>query len=183
MAVAKHFALTVDQKSQMTQLLRSWDLGLSDVGFVRHEVQGQSLWHPMGQHELKDGHHFYLPFSKESSGTQTAFVLLKPLLNALRHGRLAIIDELESGLHPHMLEPILSLFADPDVNQQGAQILFTTHSMQVLNLLHKSRVMLVEKNEFGESSAWRMDGVKGIRNDDNLYAKYMAGAYGAVPQL
>jgi hypothetical protein len=23
--------------------------------------------------------------------------------------------------------------------------------------------------------------VEGIRNDDNFYAKYMAGAYGAVP--
>jgi uncharacterized protein len=25
--------------------------------------------------------------------------------------------------------------------------------------------------------------VRGIRNDDNFYAKYMAGAYGAVPQV
>jgi len=25
--------------------------------------------------------------------------------------------------------------------------------------------------------------VEGIRTDDNFYAKYMAGAYGAVPEL
>jgi hypothetical protein len=25
--------------------------------------------------------------------------------------------------------------------------------------------------------------LRGVRADDNLYAKYMAGAYGAVPQL
>ena len=56
-------------------------------------------------------------------------------------------------------------------------------TMEVLNLLHKSQIMLVEKDENCESSAWRMDDVKGIRNDDNFYAKYMAGAYGAVPQL
>jgi hypothetical protein len=43
--------------------------------------------------------------------------------------------------------------------------------------------MLVEKNEACESTAWRMDEVKGIRTDDNFYAKYMAGAYGAVPRL
>ncbi len=34
-----------------------------------------------------------------------------------------------------------------------------------------------------ESSAWRMNAVKGIRNDDDFYSKYMTGAYGAVPQL
>ncbi|MEI2642189.1 MAG: hypothetical protein V9G10_07610 [Candidatus Nanopelagicales bacterium] len=50
-------------------------------------------------------------------------------------------------------------------------------------MLHKSQVMLVEKNESNESSAWRMDSVTDIRSDDNFYAKYMAGAYGAVPQL
>jgi hypothetical protein len=55
--------------------------------------------------------------------------------------------------------------------------------MEVLNVLHKSQVFLVEKNADCESSAWRMDSIQGIRNDDNFYAKYMAGAYGAVPQL
>jgi uncharacterized protein len=49
--------------------------------------------------------------------------------------------------------------------------------------VHKSQVMLVEKNAECESSACRMDAVKGIRNDDNFYAKYMAGAYGAVPSF
>jgi hypothetical protein len=43
--------------------------------------------------------------------------------------------------------------------------------------------MLVEKSPYNESSAWRLDSVDGIRNDHNLYAKYMAGAYGAVPEL
>jgi len=41
----------------------------------------------------------------------------------------------------------------------------------------------VQKNADCESTATRMDAVVGIRNDDNFYAKYMAGAYGAVPQF
>jgi hypothetical protein len=53
----------------------------------------------------------------------------------------------------------------------------------VLNLIHKSQIMLVQKNQDCESSACRLDAVAGIRNDDNFYAKYMAGAYGAVPEL
>ena len=82
-----------------------------------------------------------------------------------------------------MLEPILELFASPKTNPHGAQLLFTCHAVEVLNLLHKAQVMLVEKDEHNQSTAWRLDSVSGVRNDDNLYAKYMAGAYGAVPQL
>jgi len=65
----------------------------------------------------------------------------------------------------------------------GGQLLFTCHAMEVLNLVHKSQVMLVEKDADNESSTWRLDSVEGIRSDDNFYAKYMAGAYGAVPLL
>ncbi len=82
-----------------------------------------------------------------------------------------------------MLEPILDLFANPASNPHGGQLLFTCHAMEVLNIIHKSQVMLVEKNTNNESNAWRLDSVEGIRGDDNFYAKYMAGAYGAVPQL
>jgi len=41
--------------------------------------------------------------------------------------------------------------------------------------------MLVQKNADCESTASRMDAVEGIRNDDNFYAKYMAGAYAPCP--
>jgi predicted ATPase len=119
----------------------------------------------------------------ESTGTQGALVLLSRLLPVLQSGGLAVIDEFESDLHPHMLEPILDLFANPATNPHGGQLLFTCHAMEVLNIVHKSQVMLVGKDEHNESSAWRLDSVDGIRSDDNLYAKYMAGAYGAVPQL
>jgi len=43
--------------------------------------------------------------------------------------------------------------------------------MEVLNLIHKSQVMLVQKNPGCESSASRLDAVEGIRSDDNFYAK------------
>ena len=93
-----------------------------------------------------------------------------------------MIDGFENDLHPHILEPILALFANPSTNPDGGQLLFTCHAMEVLNLVHKSQVVLVEKDATNESSAWRLDSVEGIRSDDNFYAKYMAGAYGAVPQ-
>jgi len=43
-------------------------------------------------------------------------------------------------------------------------------------------VYLCEKHD-QRSEVWRLDEVTGLRADDNLYAKYMAGALGAVPEV
>ena len=63
-----------------------------------------------------------------------------------------------------------------------AQLIFTCHTPEVLNRLQKHQVYLCEKHDQC-STAWRLDEVVGLRADDNLYAKYMAGALGAVPDL
>lgn len=185
---AKHFAGDESQRQQLVRLLASWDLGLKDVVLreletVSPDGKPHKFWSPFGLHRTRGDTLFELPFVLESSGTQGAFMLLHRLLPVLQSGGLAVIDEFENDLHPHMLEPILDLFASPTTNPHGGQLLFTCHAMEVLNLVHKSQVMLVEKDADNESSTWRLDSVEGIRSDDNFYAKYMAGAYGAVPQL
>jgi uncharacterized protein len=185
---ASFFAAHEASRQSLVRLLASWDLGLSDlqireVSATTPEGKPQNFWLPYGIHRSAENSTFELPFSSESSGTQGAFILLSRLLPVLADGGLAVIDEFENDLHPHMLEPILDLFANPTTNPHGAQLLFTCHALEVLNILHKSQVTLVEKDRDNESSAWRLDSMEGIRSDDNFYAKYMAGAFGAVPQL
>jgi uncharacterized protein len=175
-------------QERMSGLLTAWDLGLDKVQLREYQVpdaegQAKPLRLAVGEHLGRDNQRYQLPLLRESRGTQAAFVLLSRLIPVLEEGGLAVIDEFESDLHPHMLEPILDLFANPQTNPHNAQLIFTCHSMEVLNLLPKSQVMLTEKDEFNESHAWRLDSVEGIRSDDNFYAKYMAGAYGAVPRL
>ncbi len=81
-----------------------------------------------------------------------------------------------------MLEPLLELFASTKTNPHKAQIIFTVHSPMILDLLQKSQVYLVEKTDC-ESIAYRCDTIQGLRSDDNLRAKYLAGALGAVPEI
>ena len=187
-SAATHFSGQQSQREHLVRLLAAWDLGLSDlqirqVEHVLDDGKTEKFWIPVGIHRAAADRVFELPFNMESSGTQSAFVLMSRLLPVLASGGLAVIDEFENDLHPHMLEPILDLFASTATNPKRAQLLFTCHAIEVLNVLHKSQVMLVEKNENNESSAWRLDSMEGIRSDDNFYAKYMAGAFGAVPQL
>lgn len=174
-------------RSAMAKLLKGWDLGLNDIRIERQSITRENgekdeLYIPYGVHKVGDIEHS-LMLKQESSGTQSAYLLLSRLLPVLSKGGLAVIDELEADLHPHMLVPLLDLFFSPDTNPHNAQIVFTCHSIEVLSLLHKSQVVLVEKDDQCQSHAWRLDEVKGIRADDNLYAKYMGGAYGAIPQL
>ena len=187
MFAAEHFSSSSTQRLQMNRLLSEWDLGLSSVDLQQVQLNPvdapeEKSWFPFGRH-VSGTDTFSLPFNMESNGTQGAFILLSRLLPVLEHGGLAVIDEFENDLHPLMLEPILDLFANPETNPHAAQLIFSTHAIEVLNLLEKSQVMLVEKDADCISNAYRMDRVEGIRNDDNFYAKYLAGAYGAVPIL
>jgi len=175
-------------RDQMVHLLKSWDLGLSDVQL--HEITFPSrdgetaskVWTPFGVHTTRNGEARQLHFLSESSGTQTAFVLLSRLLAVLATGGIAVIDELDADLHSHMVEPVLDLFANPSTNPNDAQLIFSAHTPHVLNFLNKAQVLFVEKREC-ESTAYRADTIKGLRADDNLFAKYMSGALGAVPQV
>lgn len=175
-----------DLHDMMNALLSQWDLGLSEVridevDFKNKAGETKKVKVPMGIHRHKE-QVAELVLNRESSGTQSAFVHLSRLLPVLRDGGIAVIDEFEADLHPYMLNPILDLFFSPHTNPNNAQLIFTCHSMEILNLLHKSQIMLVEKHDC-YSESWRLDSMKGIRQDDNLYAKYMAGAYSAVPNL
>lgn len=188
---ADFFAQQETLQEQMKGLLGSWDLGLHDIKLREIDLkasvntapdQPQKVWYPWGVHKSRNGTVHELPFYHESTGTQAAFVLLSELLPALASGGIALIDEFENDLHPLMIEPILSLFDNPSTNPHGAQIILSCHSAEVLNLLHKAQIYLVEKDQC-ESRAWRLDSVQGVRSDDNFAAKYLSGAYGAIPRV
>lgn len=187
LGVADFYAKREVHRERMAQLLRQWDFGLTDVQIESHRTVGkdgqdQELLLPVGIH--RDGEmEMRLPLVSESSGTQAAFVLLSRILPTLADGGIVLLDELEADLHPLMLEPILDLFISRKTNPHNAQLVFTSHALETLNLLKKGQILLVEKNERCRSEAWRLADMEGVRSDDNFYAKYMAGAYGAVPIL
>lgn len=188
---ADFFAKETELQEQMKELLGSWDLGLQDVQLRELTVNASAtaepseekkVWIPWGVHTSKSGQAHEVSFFRESTGTQAAFVLLSKLLPALAHGGIALIDEFENDLHPLMIEPILSLFDNPATNPNDAQIILSCHSAEVLNLLHKAQIYLVEKDHC-ESRAWRLDSMQGVRSDDNFASKYLSGAYGAIPRV
>lgn len=184
---AKEYEQVPQLKVRMVEAMREFDLGLSDIAIRQREITREdgstsTLHEPVGLHRNNAGYEFELSFLDESSGTQSAFVLLGKILHALECGGIAVIDEIDNDLHPHLMPRILDWFRFEHSNPHQAQLIFTCHSPELLNHLQKHQVYLCEKRDQC-SEAWRLDEVQGLRADDNLYAKYMAGALGGVPDL
>ena len=174
--------------SQVSTLLSEFDLGLSGVKVDKAKMINQSgkeeEWIlPVAVHEL-DGKEYIRVLMQESRGTQALFVLLRYLLPVLERGGVAYIDEFESGLHPHMVRRIIDLFSTPATNPKQAQLIATFHTDYLLkDSLHKYQVYLTDKDDTLGTEAYRLDSIKGVRNVDNIFDKYHAGAYGGIPCL
>ncbi len=184
---ADHYASNVENYNQMSSIMGDLDLGLEKIEMNRNsqEILQQTpgfKWELRGIHKI-DGKEYRLPFGLESDGTKVLFNLLAVLLPVLRSGGVAIVDELETDLHPLMLRRIIDLFADPSINIGAGQMIFSSHSHEIMNYLDREQIYLVEKNSNGSSRCHALSAIGGVREFENYYSKYMAGAYGAIPRI
>lgn len=176
-----------EHKAGVEERLADADLGIAalvirEIEFMDNEGGEQKKEpFPFVIHKTAEGE-FELPLSQESSGTKRLFALLRFILPILSEGGVAVIDEMESDLHPHLIPLLLGLFSDPETNPHQAQLLFTCHHVEILNHLLKEQIILVQKNENNESEAYRLSEVKGVRRDANHFASYNSGCYEAVPE-
>lgn len=185
LATAGFFEEHRDHLDWVNQRLANFDLGLNGIAmekakFLNPEGKETETSMPFGVHRHA-GKEYRLPLFQESRGTQALFVLLRYILPVLKSGGIAFIDEFEMGLHSHMIPVLVDLFYTRKHNEKGAQLIFTCHADYILTQLEKYHIQLVQKNEHGVSSTYRLDEVKGVRNVDNLYAKYHTGTYGGIP--
>lgn len=174
-------------KEEIEDRLKRADLGIDALVIRTIDVSDEKTGEfskapfPFVVHK-SDGKSFVMPMSMESAGTKRLFLLLRSFLPVLMDGGAAIIDEMESDLHPHLIPLILDLFADPEINPKRAQLIFTCHHVEILNNLSKEQIVLVEKDANCVSRAYRLSEIKGVRREDNYFKNYNAGRYGAVPE-
>lgn len=123
----------------------------------------------------------------ESDGTIAWLAVAVPALDALRSGGLVLIDELDASLHPHLMDLLLSAFADQAVNQHGAQIIFTSHETYILSPLSEvslepEQVWLTDKLRDGVTILTCLADFPRHR-DANVAKRYLTGRYGGTPRL
>ncbi|MCG7850675.1 MAG: ATP/GTP-binding protein [ANME-2 cluster archaeon] len=122
-------------------------------------------------------------FEEESEGTKRLFSLIGLWIDSLKNGRVLIVDELDTKLH-HLLNIFLiKLFNDPTQNKNNAQLIFTTHNTNLLNLdiFRRDQIWFTEKNPSkGSTDLYSLIEFR-PRKDKNIQKGYLAGRYGAIP--
>ncbi|MBR5427375.1 MAG: ATP-binding protein [Clostridia bacterium] len=128
---------------------------------------------------------FELDLSDESDGTKKLMALAPAIESVLQKGGVLLVDEIERELHPTLVNFIVSKFQSKNTNKQGAQIIFTTHNTELMNLeyIRKDQIYLVDKNQ--KDGVSELYGISDFntRTTDNIRKGYLVGKYGAVPNV
>ena len=121
---------------------------------------------------------------QESLGTQKFFAIAGALLMAIRNNNILWIDELDSKFHPLLFETIIKFFNSHKFNHKGAQLIFTTHSTQLLKdkILRRDQIYTVDKNNFGVSEIKGMHNAN-VRIDSSYEKLYLEGKFGNLKKI
>ena len=128
-----------------------------------------------------DNKGYRLPVYKESSGTQQIFELTK-ILDYATDSSDVIVDEIDSSLHPDIIETVLRLFLELS---DDSQLIFTTHNQDLLDsgLLRDDEVWFCYKTDEGNSIYNSITDFTGIRKEPSRKKLYKAGKFGSLPVI
>ncbi|MCL2859361.1 MAG: ATP-binding protein [Oscillospiraceae bacterium] len=144
-------------------------------------------WKIITKHDIEDDdsnmNKYNLDIHEESEGTQNLFFLSPILRNAFLQGSTIIIDEIDRSLHPLLVKYIISLFHNPNINKNNAQLIFNTHDTNLLTLdiFRREQIWFVEKDyKKGTTDLYPLDDFS-VRKTENIQKGYLNGRYGAIP--
>ena len=201
-----------EQRKAMMELMVEADFGIGDINLQQKQVspeefirsmppqfrdlllpgnQSKNFLHRQIQtiHKRfdKDGKEVgtaSFDFFKESDGTQQMFCLTGPFLNTLKEGKVLIIDELDSSLHPLLCQFITKLFHSKEKNSKNAQLVFSTNDISMLDkdFFRRDQIWFTEKDKIGASSLFSLHEL-GERKEVSFSKRYLEGRYGALPYI
>lgn len=127
---------------------------------------------------------YVLPKELQSEGTRRTFGVEAAIYEALKNEKFLPVDEIESSLHPDLVEFILEQFLRM---QNHSQLLITSHYDPLLNtiddLLRKDCVWFTEKGDDGCSQLYSLVEFKGLNKINSFQKSYRNGAFGALPNI
>jgi AAA15 family ATPase/GTPase len=142
-------------------------------------------------HKDIDNKEVIFDFEDESGGTKILFGLMYVVLKTLDLGHTLIIDEIDRSIHPLVFAKIIELFKDSNYNKKQAQLIFTTHCTDILemDILRISEIATVTKTLNNGTTISRISdfkdskdsGLEKIRNTTDFRKLYLQGAFRGIP--
>ncbi len=184
-------------RRSVSDFLVSADISISDVLTVsRPAFQQNIMFGPDGAKFTREEREMLMPqfvhntkhgsavfeLHEESQGTQRLYTLIAPVLDVLKQGRLLIVDELDSSLHPLLVRRLVRMFQQPETNPKGAQLLFSTHDTSLLDrtLFRRDQIWFTEKDQDQATRLYSLSDFS-PRETEAWEKGYLTGRYGAVP--
>lgn len=132
---------------------------------------------------MRTTHHFnknkHLDFNLESSGTKMLYRILYSIYYAKIEKSVAIIDELDSIVHP-MVVPIINLL----ITQNDIQVLYSSQNISNMKYLYKDEIFIVEKNSKHETNIIDLKNkYEGYENFTKLYENNILGGIPDIKNL
>ena len=183
--------------SRVAALLTAADTGISSVAIQNQGAKQVQFDFSTNQPKISDvemkiphfghrieGRDYLFEMAEESVGTQLFFSLSGPILDILDRSRLLIVDELDSSLHPLLVQQIVDMFQSPETNPNGAQLVFTTHDVSLLDSrkMRRDQVWFAEKDNDQVSHIFPLLDFS-PRKGEALERNYLSGRYGGIPIL
>lgn len=95
-----------------------------------------------------------------SSGTFRGVELYVRSINALKYGKVFIVDEIENCFHKNLVKNLLFIFNSKNINSKGAKLIFSTHYTEILDSINRRDNIFITHKE------------NGYVNVKNLYSDY-----------
>lgn len=119
----------------------------------------------------------------QSQGTLRTFGLSGVIYKTIEANEFLAIDEIESSLHPKLIEFIIEDFLK---HKGQSQLLLTTHYDGLLeedDLLRKDSIWFTNKKEDGSTELYSLADFKGVNRISSLQKAYKYGKFGATPNI
>lgn len=178
-----------EMKSYILRYLQEADFNISDISLRKEGTradggQGTFFRHRVQEGKEKDAYSYYeFPEILESQGTIRTMGLAGCIRETVCKNAFLCIDEVESSLHPKLIEYIIERFLR---ESDRAQLLLTTHYDGLLaeeDLLRKDNVWFTEKSGDGATVLYPLTDFKGLNRISSLQKAYQFGKFGAVPNI
>lgn len=168
--------------SAFMQILKE-NSNASEISLQKSEVKATSYHKGINKNGEKAS--FALELSDESDGTRKLMSIAPAIESVLRKGGLILVDELEKELHPKLINYIVAKFQSKNTNPNGAQLIFTTHNTELMNmeLIRKDQLYFADKSRKDGASELYSISDFSTKTADNIRKGYIAGKYGATPDI
>lgn len=164
--------------------LQKFDMSIENITIKSYtNERNEVIYYPEFIHKT-DSENRTLSYESQSSGTIQLYLYLYLYYNVLKTGGVLLLDEFDVNLHPDILPHLVKLFEDEEINKQNAQLIFSTHNTDIIDVMGKYKTYLFNK-ENSESYCYRLDEINSniIRNDRPITPLYKSGKIGGIPKI